>query len=64
MRASLNALVVTSLANINYLTNFSGSAATVVLTSDVVYFLTDSRYTHDCLTEPGGARARALDWNW
>jgi Xaa-Pro aminopeptidase len=43
--ASLNALVVTSLANINYLTNFSGSAATVVLTSEVVYFLTDSRYT-------------------
>jgi Xaa-Pro aminopeptidase len=43
--ASLNALIVTSLTNINYLTNFSGSAATVVLTSDVVYFLTDSRYT-------------------
>jgi len=43
--ASLNALVVTSLANITYLTNFSGSAAVVVLTRDVVYFLTDSRYT-------------------
>jgi Xaa-Pro aminopeptidase len=43
--ASLNALVVTSLANITYLTNFSGSAAVVVLTPDVVYFLTDSRYT-------------------
>jgi Xaa-Pro aminopeptidase len=42
--ASLNALVVTSLANINYLTNFSGSAAIVVLTPDVVYFFTDSRY--------------------
>jgi Xaa-Pro aminopeptidase len=42
--ASLNALVVTSLANINYLTNFSGSSAIVVLTPDVVYFLTDSRY--------------------
>ena len=41
---SLNALVVTSLANINYLTNFSGSAAIVVLGRDVVYFLTDSRY--------------------
>ena len=42
---SLDALVVTSLANITYLTNFSGSAAAVVLTPDVVYFLTDSRYT-------------------
>jgi Xaa-Pro aminopeptidase len=43
-KTSLNALVVTSLANINYLTNFAGSAAIVVLTREVVYFLTDSRY--------------------
>src|SRR5262245_52832475 len=42
--ASLNALVITSLANIEYLTNFSGSSAIVVLTPDVVYFFTDSRY--------------------
>ena len=41
---SVDALVVTSLANINYLTNFGGSAAIVVLTAEVVYFLTDSRY--------------------
>ena len=41
---SLGALVVTSLANINYLTNFSGSAAIVVVTRDGVCFLTDSRY--------------------
>ena len=43
--ASLGALVVTSLANINYLTGFSGSAAIVVLTRDHLFFLTDSRYT-------------------
>ena len=55
--ASLNALVVTSLANINYLTNFSGSAAIVVLTPDVVYFLTDSRYVTTVFTESGGRRA-------
>jgi Xaa-Pro aminopeptidase len=55
--ASLNALVVTSLANINYLTNFSGSAATVVLTSDVVYFLTDSRYTTTISQNQAGAWA-------
>jgi Xaa-Pro aminopeptidase len=42
--ASVDALVVTSLTNINYLTNFAGSAATLVLTAEVVYFLTDSRY--------------------
>src|SRR5262245_65399185 len=55
--ASLNALVVTSLANINYLTNFSGSAATVVLTPDVVYFLTDSRYTTTVMQSQSTASA-------
>ena len=41
---SLTALVVTSLPNITYLTNFTGSSAIVVLTGHRLYFLTDSRY--------------------
>ena len=41
---SLDALIVTSLPNILYLTNFSGSSAIVVLTADRLYFLTDFRY--------------------
>jgi Xaa-Pro aminopeptidase len=41
---SLAALVVTSLPNVTYLTNFTGSSAIVVLTDDRLYFLTDSRY--------------------
>jgi Xaa-Pro aminopeptidase len=41
---ALDALVVTSLPNILYLTNFTGSSATVVLTADRVYFITDFRY--------------------
>jgi Xaa-Pro aminopeptidase len=40
----LDALVVTSLPNILYLTNFTGSSAIVVLTGERVHFLTDSRY--------------------
>jgi len=40
----LDALVVTSLANVLYLTNFTGSAALVVLTAERLYFLTDFRY--------------------
>jgi Xaa-Pro aminopeptidase len=40
----LDALVVTSLPNILYLTNFSGSSAIVVVTPDRMLFLTDSRY--------------------
>jgi Xaa-Pro aminopeptidase len=49
----LDALVVTSLPNILYLTNFEGTTAIVVLTPDHVVFITDSRYvtvmeTHEC----------------
>lgn len=43
--ASLDALVVVSLPNIAYLTNFAGSSACVVLTHDALHFITDSRYT-------------------
>jgi Xaa-Pro aminopeptidase len=41
---ALDALVVTALPNIAYLTNFAGSSAIVVLTSDRLIFLTDFRY--------------------
>src|SRR5439155_11935175 len=40
----LDALVVTSLANVLYFTNFTGSSAIVVLTADRVHFITDFRY--------------------
>jgi Xaa-Pro aminopeptidase len=42
--ASLDALVVLSLPNISWLTNYSGSSAIVVLTPDTLRFITDSRY--------------------
>jgi Xaa-Pro aminopeptidase len=41
---SLDALVVTSLANVRYLTNFTGSSAVVVLDRDRCRFVTDFRY--------------------
>jgi Xaa-Pro aminopeptidase len=40
----LDAFVVTHLPNIFYLTNFSGSAAMVLVTADRLYFVTDFRY--------------------
>jgi len=43
--AGLDALVVTSLPNILYLTNFTGSSAIVVLDAERVRFITDFRYT-------------------
>src|SRR5262245_5034286 len=42
---SVEALVVTSLTNITYLTNFVGSAGIVVLLPGELCLLTDSRYT-------------------
>ena len=41
---SLDAVVITSLPNIQYLTNFTGSSAIVVLTAARVFFITDFRY--------------------
>ena len=40
----LETLVVTSLPNITYLTNFTGTSAIVVLTREHLYFVTDFRY--------------------
>src|SRR5580765_2518799 len=41
---SLDTLVITSLPNILYLTNCTGSSAIVVLTADRLRFITDFRY--------------------
>jgi Xaa-Pro aminopeptidase len=43
-RHQLDALVVTTRSNILYLTNFTGSAAIVIVTPDKVSFITDFRY--------------------
>ncbi len=40
----LDALVVTHLPNVFYLTNFTGSSAIVVLTRESLFFVTDFRY--------------------
>lgn len=40
----IDALVVTRMVNIRYLTGFTGSAATVLVTPDVTLFVTDGRY--------------------
>jgi Xaa-Pro aminopeptidase len=54
--AECDALLVTSLANVRYLTGFSGSAALVAVMGDEVLFVTDGRYTeqsHDELARAG-----------
>jgi len=42
--AEVDALIVTTLANVRYLTGFSGSAAVVVVTESAVMLTTDGRY--------------------
>lgn len=42
--AEVDVLLVTELANIRYLTGFTGSAARLVVTADLLTFVTDGRY--------------------
>src|SRR5690348_6675010 len=51
----LDALVVTALPNILYLTNFKGSAAIVVLTAERLDLITDFRYVAAVETTRGAA---------
>lgn len=52
---SLDALIVTSLPNVAYLTGFFASAGALVISSDEIGLIADSRYA-----EPLSARAREL----
>ncbi len=47
----IDAIVVTYLPNIRYLTNFSGSAATLFIRQDGMDFVTDDRYEEQIKTE-------------
>ena len=60
--AGCDALLVTSLANIRWLTGFSGSAARVVVLPDELVFVTDGRYGDQAEMElaAAGVDARVL----
>jgi len=56
----LDALLVTKLANVRYLTGFTGSAALLLVTADDALFVTDGRYTEQfnfvrCMSIAGGS---------
>jgi len=51
----LDALLVTKLANVRYLTGFTGSAATLLVTRDGALFVTDGRYIERSKEELGFA---------
>jgi len=53
--AECDALLVTHLVNVRYLTGFSGSAAMVLLTDDGLLFVTDGRYRDQAAEQLAGA---------
>lgn len=55
---NLDALLVTNLVNVRYLSGFSGTAATCVVTPDDFFFLTDFRYITQAKEEVRGATLR------
>jgi len=57
--AGVDALLVTDLTNIRYLTGFTGSAAMVMVTANDVWFVTDGRYTTQSEAELAGAGVQA-----
>src|SRR2546423_14071683 len=57
----LDGLVVTSHANIRYLTGFSGSAAVVVVTRADVLLVTDFRYDAQARGEAGAVARVGVD---
>jgi Xaa-Pro aminopeptidase len=60
-----DALIVTDIFNIRYLTGFTGSSACVVITPDNAYFLTDSSYETQAISElPGNFKLRIYGGNW
>ena len=57
--AGIDALVVSKLANVRYLTGFTGSAGVLLVTRDAARFVTDGRYTQRAHEELDAAGARA-----
>jgi Xaa-Pro aminopeptidase len=57
--AGCEALLVTNLTNIRYLTGFSGSAAMLLVTADELLFVTDGRYRDQAARQLGEARVAA-----
>jgi Xaa-Pro aminopeptidase len=58
-----DAMLVTSLPNVRYLTGFTGSNGMAIVTASITYFFTDPRYEFQAaeeVTAPGHAEAKAL----
>lgn len=59
--AHIDALVLTSLPNVRYLTGFSGTSALVLVTQRDLHFITDFRYDTQVRDEVGGFAAVRIE---
>jgi Xaa-Pro aminopeptidase len=57
--AGVDALLVTSLTNVRYLTGFTGSAALLLVRADAVTFVSDGRYRDQATDQLGAAGVEA-----
>lgn len=55
-RTGADILLITNLSNIRYLSGFTGSEGTLVLSPSAGWFLTDSRYTSQAVAQVQGAQ--------
>ena len=66
-REALDALLVTHLPNVRYLTGFSGSAALLLMTRDATVLVSDFRYEVQAVAEAGAVAEVEIDqrnvWN-
>ena len=58
--SGVDAILVTHLANINYLCGFTGSAGILLVEPDRAILFTDSRYTFQCRAEVSAAEVRIV----
>ncbi|MBI3754654.1 MAG: aminopeptidase P family protein [Deltaproteobacteria bacterium] len=49
----IDALLITTMENIRYLSGFTGSSGVIIITSEQAFFLTDSRYAEQSKNEVG-----------
>src|SRR3989304_987427 len=54
----VDALLITTLENIRYLSGFTGSSGVIIITSDRAFFLTDSRYDSQSRDEVDGLKIK------
>ncbi len=62
--SSLEALLITDILNVRYISGFTGSAGVVLATFDSIHLLTDSRYTEQAAEECPGITVSQIQTPW